>query len=381
MNLELTDEQAFFRDTARRFLESEVPLTTVRELYDTVDGFDRAWWGKAAELGFTSLFVPESIGGGSLSGNPTQDAVIVAEEMGRLVSPGPFLPVNVVAAGLAWHGTDAQRAEILPGLLSGEALAAWAHTEPGGHWRPEQLTTAATIEGDEVVLHGEKAYVEAVGVADHLLVTARSGDGVSQVLVPAGTPGMAIVRGRSIDMTRRFGRVTFSGARLPVSAIVGEPGNATAAIERQLQLALALQCAETVGGADRALEFTIEYGHDRIAFGRPIVSFQALKHRVADMTVQLEGSKAVSDDLAAAVDEQRDDAVVLASVAKAYVGEHCLDIIDDCVQITGGMGVTWEHDLHLYSRRALIDRATYGTPEEHKQRIVGRIAPTRDAVA
>jgi alkylation response protein AidB-like acyl-CoA dehydrogenase len=125
-----------------------------------------------------------------------------------------------------------------------------------------------------------------------------------------------------------------------------------------------------VGVADRTLEFTLEYGRDRIAFGRPIVSFQALKHRIADMAVWLEGAMAVTDELARVVDDGGQDPADLASVAKAYVGEHCVDIVDDCVQLTGGMGVTWEHDIHLYSRRAIVDSAMYGTPEEHKERLV-----------
>ncbi len=150
---------------------------------------------------------------------------------------------------------------------------------------------------------------------------------------------------------------------------MGEPGQAAPAVERQLRLALALQCAEMVGIADRALEFTLEYGRDRFAFGRPIVSFQALKHRIADMTVWLEGSKAVSRRAGRRHRRQRAEVAKLTAVAKAYVGEHCLDIVDDCVQITGGIGVTWEHDIHLYNRRAAVDRAIYGTPEEHKDRL------------
>lgn len=160
-----------------------------------------------------------------------------------------------------------------------------------------------------------------------------------------------------------------AGVTLPATAVVGTPGDAGPAVARLLYLALSLQCAEMVGVADRALEFTLEYGRDRFAFGRPIVSFQALKHRIADMTVWLEGSKAVTDALAVAVDAGAPDLASLASVAKAYVGEHCLDIVDECVQITGGIGVTWEHDLHLYNRRAVVDRAVFGTPEDHKDRL------------
>jgi alkylation response protein AidB-like acyl-CoA dehydrogenase len=215
-----------------------------------------------------------------------------------------------------------------------------------------------------------KAYVEAASVADHFLVTARTGDGHTQVLVPAGTEGLSVTAGRSIDMTRRFGTVRLSGVRLPVSQIVGDPGGADSSVARQLCIALCLQCAGMCGIADRTLETTIEYGRDRFAFGRPIISFQALKHRIADMTVRVEGSKAVTDALAAAIDSGSEDAPRLASVAKAYVGETSLDVVDDCVQITGGIGVTWEHDIHMYNRRAAVDRAVFGTPEEHKEKVL-----------
>ena len=159
--------------------------------------------------------------------------------------------------------------------------------------------------------------------------------------------------------------------RVPAAAVVGEVGGAAAAVERQLEIALALQCAEIVGAADRVFEFTIEYAQDRFAFGRPIASFQALKHRIADMLVWLEFSKAISDARGQGGRRRRATKPArLVSVAKAYVGDKCLDIIDDCVQINGGIGVTWEHDIHLYSRRVAVDRAVYGSPEEHKERLV-----------
>jgi alkylation response protein AidB-like acyl-CoA dehydrogenase len=171
-------------------------------------------------------------------------------------------------------------------------------------------------------------------------------------------------------MTRRFGSVQFDSVRLPADAAVGRIGGATDDIARQIMIALALQCAETIGVAARAFELTVDYAQSRYAFGRPIASFQALKHRMADMTVWLESSKAVSDALAAAIDHEDLDGPTLSSVAKGYVGERCPDVIDDCVQITGGIGVTWEHDIHLYNRRAILNRALYGSPEEHKLRLV-----------
>jgi alkylation response protein AidB-like acyl-CoA dehydrogenase len=378
VQLELSDDQEFFRATTRKFLEAEVPLTRVRALYEEPDGFDRGWWRDAARLGWTSLFVSEARGGGSLSGNPLSDAVILAEEFGRLVSPGPFLPVNIVCAALSRAGTDSQAAAVLPGLIAGETFASWAFAESGDRWRPEAFETTAVVAGGEVTITGEKAYVEAAGVATHLLVTARGDGGLTQVLVPADARGVSIRRGRSVDMTRRYGRMQLDDVRLPADAIVGQEGAADGDVEWQLQLALALQCAEMLGVAERTFETTIEYGRERFAFGRPIVSFQALKHRLADMALWIEGFKAVGEELTSAVDAERHDAAVLASVAKVFIGRHCLEIVDDCVQITGGLGVTWEHDIHLYNRRAAVDRAMFGSPELHRHRLLSMIEEVDD---
>ncbi len=374
MNLELTEDQEFFRATTRKFLEAEAPISTVRALYDSADGFERAWWGRGAELGWTSRFVPESFGGGSLSGRPVGDLAIVAEEVGRLVSPGPLVPVNVVALALTGASREgflsAPLEEALTGLVSGRSIATWAIAEPDSRWELSEMAATLTVGPEEMRLDGFKSYVESASGADYFLVTARDGDGHSQVLVPSGTQGVTVMPGRSVDMTRRFATVRFEGVLLPVAHLVGERGGAARVVGRQMAVAICLQCAEMCGVAERTLEATLDYGRERFAFGRPIVSFQAIKHRVADMTVRLEGSKAVTDALSESIDSESADVEVLASVAKAYVGDTCLDVVDDCVQITGGIGVTWEHDIHLYNRRALVDRAVYGTPEEHKEKLL-----------
>lgn len=373
MQLELTEEQSALRDAVRRFLEAEVPLTTVRNLYEDPDGFARDWWREAASLGWTSLFVPEALGGGTLSGRPASDAVIVAEEIGRLVAPGPFLPVNVVAAAVARSGTEAQIEAVLPGVAAGKTFATWAYAEPGDRWSPRDFETTISVTGDTLTVSGEKAYVEAATVADHFLVTGRCEGGLTQVLVPADTPGLSVVAGRSIDMTRRYGRVLLNGVQLPAQAVLGASGAAEADVEAQLQLALTLQCAEMVGVAERTFEMTIAYGRERFAFGRPIVSFQALKHRIADMALWIEAAKAVGEELVHAVDGGSADATALASVAKVHIGRRCLNIVDDCVQIAGGLGVTWEQDIHLYNRRAAVDRAMFGSPEFHRHRLLAFI--------
>jgi alkylation response protein AidB-like acyl-CoA dehydrogenase len=371
MNLELTEDQAFFRDTTRKFLEDRAPLTAVRALWDGTDGFERDYWTQAAELGWTSAFIPEAAGGGSVSGQPVQDAAIVAEEMGRLVSPGPFQPVNIVAAALAASAGSDEISAVLAGLLSGDLVATWALAEPGAVWSGAApiVATTARSDGPDLVLSGEKAYVEAAAQADWFLVAARSGPDLTQVLVPRSAAGVDVVAGRSIDLCRRFGRVRLDGVRVPSSAVVSPAAAGPDALERQLQIGLALQCAETVGAAERAFETTIDYGKERFAFGRPIVSFQALKHRIADMLLGLEFSKAIAEALAAEIDAGGPEAPRLASVAKSYVADHCLDIVDECVQLSGGIGVTWEHDVHLYSRRITVNRALLGTPEQHKERL------------
>jgi alkylation response protein AidB-like acyl-CoA dehydrogenase len=363
VELELSEDQAFFQQTTRKFLAAECPIATVRSLEPTPAGFSLDYWRRGAELGWTSLLVPEADGGGSLSEHGLLDLVLVAEEMGRLVSPGPLVPVNVVASALARSGTEAQKAAVLPGLLDGTAVAAWCGPDAVG------LTVAA----DGLVLDGSLAPVEAGAQAAHLLVVADAGDGPTQVLVPADAPGVTVTSMDGLDLVRRFAEVRLDSVSLPTSAIVGAAGRAADDVERQLQVAIAVQCAETVGAADRVFELTLEYLGDRYSFGRPLSSYQALKHRVADDKMWLEACHAIATAAARAAAVGADDARDLASAAKAWIGPHATELIQDCVQLHGGIGVTWEHDLHLYLRRATVNRVTYGTPEEHQERIAASL--------
>jgi alkylation response protein AidB-like acyl-CoA dehydrogenase len=371
MRLDLEDDQELFRTNIRKLLAQRVTPAEVRDLWESSAGYHVDFWRTATEIGCTAAYVSESDGGGCVSGRPTEDAAIAAEEIGRAAAPGPFIPVNVVAAALARDGSPSHREQLLPGLVNGTTIATWAVAEPKGIWDGvlPVISTTAKRAGDEFLLHGEKAYVEAAAAADVFLVTARTEAGLTQLLVPSERKGVTVVSGRSLDMTRRFGRVVFDDVVLPATSIVGELGNAASSVERQLQIALVLQCAETVGATDRVFETTIEYSRDRYAFGRPIASFQALKHRIADMFQWLEFAKAITDAAARAVDDESDDAATMVSVTKAYVASRCTDIVDDCVQLSGGIGVTWEHDLHLYSRRVAVNRALFGTPEQHRERL------------
>jgi alkylation response protein AidB-like acyl-CoA dehydrogenase len=365
VQLDLSDDQQFFQETVRRFVETETPLTVVRELADDPDGFDRAWWRRSAELGWTSFLVPEALGGGSVSGKGTVDLAIVAEEMGRGVAPGPLLPTNVVAETIANSGSDAQRL-LLEGVISGDLVLAWCFNEPGGAWTADSVAMAAVADGDSFVLNGTKTAVEAAGQADHLLVTTRTDMGLSQFLIPADTPGVTIVGQSSLDLTRRFAEVRFDSVRLDGDTVVGMLGGAGDDVQRQRLVAMMLQTAEMAGATARVFEFTLEWGFDRHSFGRPLASYQALKHRYADMKLWLEASHAVADGAAEALDTDV-DATIAVSAAKAYVGDKAVDIMQDCVQLHGGIGVTWEHDIHLYLRRATVNRGLFGTPDQHRE--------------
>ncbi|HEX3566403.1 MAG TPA: acyl-CoA dehydrogenase family protein [Acidimicrobiales bacterium] len=370
MELELTNDQQLFRETTRKFLETSTPLTVVREIAaENPDGFDRGWWRRGAELGWTSMLVPEDLGGGSVSGEGVMDLQLIAEEMGRLVSPGPLLPTNVVAAALSQPGAAGQHDDVVAGLLSGETIATWAVAEPGGSWSPAEAQLRAEPGDGGFVLHGAKTAVEAASQADYFLVSARTGEGLTQFLVSADTPGISVAALESLDLVRRFGRVTFDNVAVPASAVVGEVGGAAPSIERLLQFALIMQCAEMVGAIDQVFTFTLEYSFDRFSFGRALASYQALKHRFADMKLWLEASHASSGAAARAVQAGADNAAELVSVAKSYIGDHGPALLQDCVQMHGGIGVTWDHDLHLYIRRVTQDRVLFGAPPDHRERI------------
>ncbi len=369
MDFGLTDDQQLFHETTRKFLEDTSPLAVVRQVADDQpDGFDREWWRRGAELGWLSMLVAEELGGGSVSGHGLADLALVAEEFGRMVAPGPLIPSNVVAGALSRSGSAAHH-KLMEGLVSGETIATWC---------PPDATLAngvtAAVAGDGFVLHGTSGPVEAAGQADLLLVTARTDGGLSQFVVPAGSPGLAVEAAVSIDLVRRFATLGFDGVEVGPDSLVGTAGDAATDVERQLQDAVVLQCAEMAGAVDRVFEFTVEYAEDRYSFGRPLVSYQALKHRFADMKMWIEASHATATAAARAVDSGSPHADELVSVAKSYIGDHGPFILHECVQLHGGIGVTWDHDLHLYLRRVVQDRSIFGTPRDHRERIAAGMA-------
>jgi alkylation response protein AidB-like acyl-CoA dehydrogenase len=386
MLLDLTPDQEFFRDTTAKFLTDQVPADLLQRMAGTVPAdWEAGYWRRGAELGWTSLLVSEDAGGGSISEHGLVDLSVIAHEFGRHAAPGPLLPANIVAAALSDAGTHP---EVLAELLAGTAIAAWCLSEPrsssAGRGAPagrgaDDVTLDIRADGTDLILNGVKRPVEAGPQARYLLVTGRAGGPgaaggeksgrATQVLVPSDTPGITITPLRTADYSKHFAAVAFTDVRVPASAVVGEVGGAAGQVERQLQLALVIAAAETVGAMQAGFDMTLAWAFDRYSFGRPLASYQALKHRFADLKTWLEASHAITDGAAAAVAERAADAGELASAAKAYVGQYGPELMQDCVQMHGGIGLTREHDLHLYLRRVTTDAMLYGTPADHRQRI------------
>lgn len=379
MDVALTGDQELFRETTRRFVETESSLSVVRGWEADPAGFSAEFWRRGAELGWTSLLVSAEDGGGSISDNGLADLIIVAEEMGRLVAPGPLVPVNVVAAAVSAGGSAALRAAVLPCLLSGVDIGAWAVAEPGWRGDPALISCTARAAGDGFVLSGVKTAVEAGAQARWLLVAAVTADGPTQFLVASDAPGVEVTEVGSMDLVRRFAEVRLTDVQVPAGNVVGSVGDAADDLARQLRIAAVVQCAETCGALQRVFEFTLEYLADRYSFGRPLASYQALKHRAADMKLALESCHAITIAAARSVGEDRPDARELASAAKVYVGRTATEMVQDCVQLHGGIGVTWEHDLHLYLRRVSVNRSTYGSVTDHREQVASALAMSQGA--
>lgn len=370
MDLKLSDEQALYRESTQRLLGPAAPVPGLRNNYTNGEGFDRSKWAEGAELGWAAMLVPEDFGGAGDTGEGILDLAIVAEEMGRVVAGGPLVPVSVVAAALTEAANAESFGETIESIVGGETIATWAVDESTLEpWDIQSPKVTAEIVGDRVVINGTKVNVEAADQADLFLVTAQSADGVVQVLVPADADGVTIENGPALDMIRHFSQVTFAKAEVPLASIVEPAKDIASAIERQLEVALVLQLAETAGVVGHVFEMTLQWTRDRYSFGRPLASYQVIKHRIADLKILSEAIFSTSSAAAHAVHEKSDDAAKLVSVAKSYVGDKSVAAIQDCIQLHGAIGVTWEHNIHIYLRRAVANRAAYGTPEEHRKRL------------
>ena len=366
METDATDDQRALLEVSSRFINEVCPLRAVRDGLWRDAQFAKAYRRQAAELGWFSMLVPEALGGGSVSGNGALDTALIAYRRGALLQPGSFVGTNVVARAIVEAGSESVQATVLPALLAGDASASWAVDAPGA--RLDAGVVARILDGGGLELTGAKRAVQDVDDDSWLLVTCSTPDGAAQALIAANAPGVTVTELDSLDLSRRFATVAFDAARVDASAVVGAPGAADELIARQLALAVTLVAAEMVGAMDQDLATTVQYAKDRVAFGRPIGSFQGVKHQRADTSLALEMSRAITLAAARAVggDEFGSSA---ASMAKAFVGDAGIDLVQTCFQVYGGIGYTWEHDQHLYLRRITTDAELFGNASWHREHV------------
>ena len=367
--LGVTAEQDELRDSVRRFLADKAPLTRVRQLMETEDGLDRAVWQQAGEqLGLVGLAIPEEYGG---SGFSFAEQAIVLEELGAALYGGPYLASGVLAAtALLASQDEGAKSDLLPGIASGEVIATLAFTEDDGSWDPSTVRLTATKDGDAWRLDGHKSFVLDGGTAGLYLVLAKADGALSLFAVEADAAGLGRTVLPTLDETRKLARLQFDGVS---GRLIGSVGDAAAVIEKVLDVAAVALAAEQLGGAQAALDMVVEYSKVRHQFGRPIGSFQALKHRMADLLLEVESLRSAVQYAAAAVADDSEELPVLASLVKAYASETYFHVAAENIQMHGGIGFTWEHDAHLYFKRAKSSELFLGDASYHRERLATRI--------
>jgi alkylation response protein AidB-like acyl-CoA dehydrogenase len=353
----LNDAQEMLRDTTRQFLADRAPLELVRELAETETGFDPALWQAGADLGWHSLAIPEEYGG---AGYSFAELSIVLEELGRALFPGPFLSTVVMAAdAILTAGSDEQKKSYLPRIAMGEETIGVALFEGPLGVGLEDISMTADARGEGWVLEGRKTNVVFGYAVDTLLVAARTGDGISLFLVPAGTDGVSFEKVATLDATAPQAHVVFDGVEVDSGALLGTGGAAGPVIDRMLQLAAVGIALDQVGGAQWCLETAVEHAQTRFQFGRAIGSFQAIKHRCADLLVAVEHAKSTAYH-AARVTDNAEELAIAAPLAKSVCSDAYLTAAAETVQILGGTGFSWEHHLHLFLKRAKSTGLMFG---------------------
>jgi alkylation response protein AidB-like acyl-CoA dehydrogenase len=371
MDFGLSEEQELLQRSAREFLERECPPAFVREVAKSDDGYPRGFYAKMAELGWAGLVVPEAHGGAGLA---LVDLALLVEEMGRAVVPGPFLSSAVLATlAIAHGGSAAQKKTWLPKLAAGEAVATLALTEDGDRLDADGIQTKAKKSRGAYRLSGTKMFVGDAAVADVLVVAARSGgrgeQGVSLFLVPRDTPGVLVKPLQSLDLTRRPAEVELKNVEVPAAALLGAEAKAWRTVARVLDAAAVVLAADSLGGAEKALEMAVAYAKVREQFGRPIGSFQAVKHMSAEMVSEIEPARSLVWYAAYAFDALPREASKAASMAKARLSDVYSRATNLAVQIHGGIGFTWEHDMHLWYKRAKWNEYAFGDATYHRERL------------
>ena len=371
MDFSFTPDQTLLKNSARAFLDEHCKPATVRLLWDDPRGESQAMWKEMAQLGWLGLSLPEEYGG---SGLGMVESALVLEELGRAAYPGPFWPTMLAAHAIGEHGSSEQKKRWLPAIAGGDVHAALALLDADLDWNPAAVATRAEKTATGWSLSGLKRYLAWGHVADVLLVPAQAPDGLALFLVEPGAPGLAWTPMMNMDPGTRLADLKLD--RVPVRAEdrLGAPGTAAPALLALLRRGAVGAAAEMLGCSRRCLDMAVGYAKIREAFGQPIGSFQAIRHKCADMLLETENSHSAVYYAAWALDAAAEDAATAASIAKAYVGDASRKVCSEAIQVHGGIGFTWEYDLHMYFKRAKALEAQYGDAEFHRELILADVA-------
>jgi alkylation response protein AidB-like acyl-CoA dehydrogenase len=371
MQFGLTETQQTLKNTVRKFLAAECPISEVRKLMETDTAFDPSLWSKMAEQGWTGMILPEGYGG---FGMGMVEMACALEEMGRALLPGPFFSTVLMAGSLLERTANANgNQKYVSAIATGEARAAVALLEDSASWSPDSIELKATSSSGAYVLDGRKLFVWDAAVADFLICVARLNGELALLLIPANARGLRITDLPAMDFTRKLYEVAFDGVSVPRSNLLAEGKPARAALDHMLNVATVGLVAEMTGGMQRLLEMTVEYAKTRKQFGRPIGQFQAVQHLCADMLVYTESSRSAAYYAAWAIQEGVPEASLAVSVAKAYASDAYREVGNRAIQVHGGMGFTWENDAHLFYRRAKASELAFGDATYHRERIAGLV--------
>jgi alkylation response protein AidB-like acyl-CoA dehydrogenase len=368
VSIAFTQEHDNLRESVRRFLEQRSTTQDIRRLMESEDTYDPAVWKQLAQqMGLPGIAIPEEYGG---SGYGIIEQVIILEEMGRALLPAPYFSSAILAAtALLESADDAACRELLPGIADGSATATLAWVEKLGAWDiTAQLDARAAATADGWSLTGHKTLVLDATTASLVLVVAATPAGPSLFAVVPGAAGMTSRPLKTLDSTRAFGSIEFDATP---AQLIGTDGAAAGVLQRTLQIAAVALAAEQAGTAERCLEISVEYSKLRVQYGRPIGSFQALKHRFVDLLLEIETAKSAVYFAAAAAAEGDPELPLVASMAKASASDALVHAASELIQFHGGIGFTWEHDAHLYFRRAKTTEQFLGSPQAHREVVAG----------
>ncbi len=375
MNFSFSDDQILLRNSVRSALDEQCKPEHVRVMFDDPRGYGEALWGEMAKLGWLGLPFTEEQGGAGLG---LVELAIVLEEMGRAAYPGPFFATVVLGGlGIQLAGSAAQKDRWLSAISAGKARATAALLEEHLDWDPTSTVATAAREGSGWKLSGVKRFVPWAHVADVVLVPARGPEGLSLFLVDPKSSGVSLSPMVGIDLANRWSEMRLDKVMVGADAVLGAPGAAGPVLDSLLRRGAVMASAEMLGAARRCLDLSVSYVKVREQFGQPVGSFQAIRHRCSEMLLEVENAHAAVYYAAWALAAGADDAPIAASICKAYVSDAARKVCGDSIQVHGGIGFTWEYDLHLYMKRAKALEPLFGDAEFHRELIVRHLTSAR----